>query len=146
MRRPAAMSRLIGALALAGALAGLSACTTTGHGFNSGGASRLEPGVSTYADAVAAMGALPMNTYQQRDGTFTAHWYVRQSVLTDAIYRSKEAYLLFGPDGRFLRLLGVSKPVLPDEVTTDGQSSQPVPLEAQGPSSSPRQGAAPAAL
>ena len=102
-------------LLVAIAIVGLAGCTTTGQGFSGAGLLRLSPGVSTYPEAVAELGGLPAATYRQGDGTFVAHWYERQSLLTDGLYFSKEAKLLFAADGLFLRVLDSHNiPMLPD--------------------------------
>jgi len=104
--------RILGIVLTAALSAGLAACTTTGHRFNPCAVSRLTPGVSTYPDVVAELGSTPYATYIQDDGGFIAHWYVRDSVVTDALYHHQGVMLLFGADARLLRQLNGRKAVL----------------------------------
>jgi len=92
------------AIALAVLLSsGLTACTTTGHHYNPCAIAHLTPGVSTYPDAVEELGSVPYATYIQDDGSFIAHWYMRDSVVTDALYLHHGVMLVFGADGSLLR-------------------------------------------
>jgi len=97
------MGIVLTAALAAGLGAGLGACTTTGYRFNPCAVSRLTPDVSTYPDVVAELGSVPYATYIQDDGGFIAHWYVRDAVVTDALYHHQGVMLLFGADGRLLR-------------------------------------------
>jgi len=101
---PARCVRAVSACVLTVALCcGLAACTTTGHRFNPCAVSRLTPGVSTYADAVAELGSVAAATYIQDDDSFVAHWYVRDSIVTDALYQHYGIMLVFSAEGRFVR-------------------------------------------
>jgi len=112
-RRFIPLLRAAGACALAAMLsAGLGACTTTGHHFNPCAVARLTPGVSTYPEAVAKLGSVPVATYIQDDGSFIAHWYLRDSVVTDALYHHQGVMLLFGADAYLLRPVNGRKAAL----------------------------------
>lgn len=80
---------------------GLAACSTTGRSFNAEALGQFVPGQTTYAQAVQLLGAEPVNTYAQLNGTLIARWAQKASVLTDAIYVRRELMLRFSPDGRF---------------------------------------------
>jgi len=106
-----ALPRCVARAALALGLGiGMGACTTTGHRFDPCGVARLRASVSTYAEAVAQLGSLPVATYIQGDDSFVAHWYVRDTVLPDALYLGREVSLLFDDEGRFLRLANGRQP------------------------------------
>lgn len=83
----------------------LGACTSTGNSFNSSGIHRLVPGETTMEQAVAALGADPVNSYRQLDGSAMMVWSHKNSMLTDALYLNQELWLAFGPEGRFQRIV-----------------------------------------
>lgn len=94
----------------------VAGCTSTGNAFNTMAVHQLVPGQTTMADAVRLLGADPVNTYRQYDGSATSIWARKNSMLTDAIYLNQELWLAFGPDGRFQRVvkkhnLPLGKPV-----------------------------------
>jgi len=90
---------LLGAMLLAG-------CSTAGHNFNEKGLAQMTPGQTTFAQAQQLLTALPDRVYPQSDGTTVALWSFKASVVNDGLYARKSATLQFGPDGRFMRLLG----------------------------------------
>lgn len=81
------------------------ACTSTGNSFNTQARNQLVIGETTMEQAVAILGADPVNTYRQLDGSATSIWSSKNSMLTDAIYLNQELWLAFGPDGRFQRVV-----------------------------------------
>lgn len=81
------------------------ACTSTGNSFNTQARNQLVVGETTLLQAVDILGADPVNTYRQLDGSATSIWSSKSSVMTDAIYLNQELWLAFGPDGRFVRVL-----------------------------------------
>jgi methyl-accepting chemotaxis protein-1 (serine sensor receptor) len=92
------------ALAVAMLLA-LAGCVATGHSFNSAALGDLTPGQTTMAQAVYMLNAPPDKIYPQSDGTTMALWRVHATWLVDTVYVTLEAMLLFGPDGRLVRLV-----------------------------------------
>ena len=83
----------------------LSACATTGSTFDSSALPMLVPGETTLDQASALLKADPVNVYRQLDGSATARWAHKASLLTDAIYFNQELWLAFGPDGRYQRIV-----------------------------------------
>lgn len=108
-RRGMAVGRAVAA-GLLGAL--LSACSVSGHNFNESGLGTLAPGLATFFDAKLALGAQPVALYAQGDGTTVARWAYHASYVNDGLYHRKEAVLLFGPDGRLIRLLDTTNILL----------------------------------
>ena len=80
----------------------LAGCSTAGESFRASQLGRIVQGRTTLAQASQDLGAEPVNTWQQGD-TLLARWAYRGTVATDAVYFRQEAWLRFGPDGRFLR-------------------------------------------
>lgn len=92
--------------ALAGGLLVLVAgCATTGNSFDSSGLSMLVPGETTLEQASVLLKSDPVNVYRQLDGTATARWAHKASLVTDAVYFNREVWLAFGPDGRYQRVV-----------------------------------------
>jgi len=87
------------------ALAALAACATTGSTFDSSGLPMLVPGETTLDQASSLLKADPVNVYRQLDGTATARWAHKASLVTDAVYFNQELWLAFGPDGRYQRIV-----------------------------------------
>ena len=96
----------------------ISACTTTGRSFDSLALAKFVPGETTFQEAVKLFGAEPDNTYAQLNGSMTARWAYKGSVLTDAIYFRQEVMLRFDPAGRFERVVDtvnvISRPGVPN--------------------------------
>jgi hypothetical protein len=118
------MKTLLRALAVAvlGASA-LSACSTTGDSFHSMGLSRIVPGQTTLAQASDLLGAAPVDTYAQGDGSVLARWAYKMSLVTDAVYARQELWLEFGPGGRFERVVRkVNVPSNPAPPPADGRT------------------------
>lgn len=84
---------------------GLAACSTTGSSFDSSGLHYLVPGQTTLDEASGSLQSPPTDTYRQQDGSATARWSHKASMVTDAIYFNQELWLAFGPDGRFQRIV-----------------------------------------
>jgi hypothetical protein len=82
----------------------LAGCSTTGNSFDTSALRFIMPGQTTLAEASSLLGASPVNTYQQQDGSLMARWAHNASLMTDAIYFNQELWLDFGPDGRFVRI------------------------------------------
>lgn len=101
-QRLAAAFRKIAVFALFGLLA---ACATTGSTFDSSALPMLVPGETTLDQASALLKADPVNVYRQLDGSATARWAHKASLVTDAIYFNQELWLAFGPDGRYQRIV-----------------------------------------
>ncbi|MGN6579827.1 MAG: hypothetical protein ACTHJ1_07545 [Bordetella sp.] len=83
----------------------LAGCVATGHGFNSAALADMTPGQTTMAQAVYMLNAPPDRIYPQSDGTTLAFWRFHVTVFVDGVYATQEAMLLFGPDGRLIRLV-----------------------------------------
>lgn len=83
----------------------LSACYSTGNNFSSAGLVKLQPGISTFHDAVELLEADPVNTYYRTDGTYMARWAYINSLLPDAIYMDKELWLGFDAQNYFVRVV-----------------------------------------
>lgn len=84
----------------------LSGCHTTGNNFSSQGLARLEPGVSTYYDAVESLESDPVNKYFRPDGSYMARWAHVNSLFPDGVYMDREIWLEFDA---FDYLIRVSK-------------------------------------
>jgi len=105
-------------LAVAGAaLALLTACSTTGQSFNATALPQIVVGRTTFQQAQTLLGAAPVDIYRQADGSMTARWAVKASMVTDALYVRQELLLRFGPDGRFERVV--------DSVNVPGEPGKP---------------------
>ncbi|TAM90132.1 MAG: hypothetical protein EPN41_02190 [Candidimonas sp.] len=89
----------------AGACLAVAACSTTGQRFNSLALSRIVPGQTTLDQASAILGSEPTQTYAQGGGVTLARWAYKATLVTDAVYARQELWLLFGPDGRFDRVV-----------------------------------------
>ncbi len=104
----------------------VAGCTSTGNAFNTMAVHQLVPGETTMADAVRILGADPVNTYRQYDGSATSIWARKNSMLTDAIYLNQELWLAFGPDGRFQRVVKKHNLPLNNNSTQQGNPSATV--------------------
>lgn len=102
MRLLQVFARTLTYLAIAVHVAG---CDTTGRNFQADRLSSLVPGQTTLAQAAYEFAAPPTRLYPQSDGTTLALWSYQVRLVTDALYKRKEATLQFGPDGRLLRLV-----------------------------------------
>lgn len=83
----------------------VAACSTQGHNFQANRLASLTPGQTTLAQASYELAAPPARLYPQSDGTLFAVWSYKFTLLTDVIYKRKEATLQFAADGRLLRLV-----------------------------------------
>lgn len=109
------------AVTLAAAVA-LAGCTTSGQPFQTNGLQQLVPGQTTFAQAVAALGAEPVDVYRSAEGAFMARWAQKTSVVTDALYWRKETWLTFDAGGRFVREVANINAV-PPKTGSDAQST-----------------------
>ncbi|MEI2417608.1 hypothetical protein V8Z80_15645 [Orrella sp. JC864] len=91
---------------------GVSACSVTGHNFDESRLGTLVPGQSTLFETKVALRAQPVALYAQGDGTTLARWSHHASFVNDGLYHRKEAVLLFGPDGRLIRLVDTTNILL----------------------------------
>jgi len=92
-------------LVLAGILASTAACTTTGRAFDTSEMHRIIPGTTTLEEASAVLKSDPEIVYRQLDGTATARWSSKNSVLPDALYFRRELSLRFDSEGRYERIV-----------------------------------------
>src|SRR5690554_2392721 len=88
--------RAMRALAVVGLLASLAACSTTGRSFDTSEMTRIIPGQTTLEQASSILKAQPENIYRQLDGSATARWASKGTLLTDAVYFRRELSLRFG--------------------------------------------------
>jgi hypothetical protein len=101
----------------------IAACASAGKDFNGAKLPELQPGVSTVADATRVLGADPGQTIMLANGTRHVTWqYVTSSGFTGRT-EIKQATLVFGTDGRLVRVLSLVNVPL-DE--TARQRLQPV--------------------
>lgn len=100
----------IAVAAMAGAA--VSACAITGHNFDDSALGGLVPGQTSFFDTKVALRAQPVDVYPQGDGTTLARWAHKASFVNDGLYHRKEAVLLFGPDGRLIRLVDTTNILL----------------------------------
>lgn len=84
------------------ALCPLSGCMTVGDKFDMAVVQRFQPGVTTRADAERQLGA-PMSITNMADGSVLLQWMYTQAVYVSA--ESKHVALLFGVDGKFVRVV-----------------------------------------
>ena len=95
------------------AVVALAGCTTTGQFFKTEALANFVPGQTTFTEAVAMLGAEPVNTYAQLNGAMLARWAHKGSVLTDAIYFRQEATLRFDSQGRFVGVVDTVNILIP---------------------------------
>lgn len=104
----------------------VGACASAGKDFNGAKLPELQPGVSTVADATRILGAEPMQIITGANGGQGVMWqYVTVSGLTGRT-EIKRASLVFGPDGRFVRIFQLVNIPLNE---ADRQRLQPVSTE-----------------
>lgn len=92
--------RLVRAFLISGSLV-LAGCSTTGNSFNTTDIRFLMPGETTLQEASQLLQGEPVNIYRAADGSATARWAHRSTVLTDAVYFTRELWLAFDPYGRY---------------------------------------------
>jgi hypothetical protein len=90
--------------AAVGLLLSLGACASSG--VNPGAASHFKPGVTTRADAVAALGQ-PASVYEASDQTKTLTWAASGGLFDSD--STKGLSIQFGPDGRMVRIVSAPK-------------------------------------
>lgn len=108
-------------LVLAGCLATLAACSTTGNSFSSLALSRIIPGQTTQQQASEILGAQPASEYCRNSGACVVRWAHKFTWVTDAAYLRQELWLQFAPDGTFQRV--VKKINLPFGIHAGAQQS-----------------------
>lgn len=86
------------------AIALLAGCASTGNNFNAGNLARLEPGITTVAQASELLGAEPAQTINRPDGKRGVVWqYVNTTAFSGT--EIKQAVLLFDEQGHFIRVV-----------------------------------------
>ena len=98
-------ARALRVLAVGALLSSLAACYTTGRSFDTSEMSRIIPGHTTLEQASTILKAEPDNVYRQLDGSATARWASKSTLLTDAVYFRRELSLRFDSAGRFQRVV-----------------------------------------
>lgn len=82
----------------------LVGCASTGNNFNADSLAKLEPGITTVAQASDLLGAKPTQTINRADGKQGVVWqYVNTTAFTGTDI--KQAVLLFDEQGHFLRVV-----------------------------------------
>jgi hypothetical protein len=92
---------LLAALAL-GATGALDACADGSGAFMQQTASRFTPGVTTRAEAVAALGS-PSSIYEAANGEKTLSWARDGGLFNPG--ETRQLALVFGPDDRLVRIV-----------------------------------------
>lgn len=86
------------------AIALLAGCASTGNNFNADNLARLEPGITTVAQASELLGAKPTQTINRPDGKKGVVWqYVSSKAFSGTDI--KQAVLLFDAQGHFIRVV-----------------------------------------
>ncbi len=86
------------------AFALLVGCASTGNNFNADNLAKLEPGITTVAEASELLGAKPTQTINRSDGKRGVVWqYVNSTAFAGTDI--KQAVLLFDEQGHFLRVV-----------------------------------------
>jgi hypothetical protein len=96
---------LLGAL-LASCAAACAGCMQIGAHFDTRKVAELEPGVSTEQDAIEKLGK-PGSVSNLPDGTRLLEW--QYDYATVLVAGSANAAILFGPDGRMIRIAHLDK-------------------------------------
>lgn len=82
----------------------LSGCASSGRDFNESAITQLQPGITTLMDATTLLGSKPVQTVNRADGYSVSFWrYIQVNGLV-ATTHQKEVGLVFGPDGRYVRV------------------------------------------
>jgi hypothetical protein len=93
----------------------VTGCASAGKRFNSSRVGELEPGVTTIEEAKHILEAEPVQVILNDSGRKLAIWrYITSSGLT-ANTSIQEVALVFGPDGKFLRVFQLINVPLKDE-------------------------------
>lgn len=88
------------------AVLAVTACVQTGYNYNTALFSQIKAGESTLDDVNRILGAHPTNVYRALDGSFTAMYSHKSSILADAIYFNKELLLAFDNEGKYKNVVG----------------------------------------
>ena len=83
----------------------LAACSTTGSSFDTSALRLLVPGQTTLAQASELLHSEPENVYRRLDGSATARWAHKASMVTDAVYFNRELWLAFDANGHYLSIV-----------------------------------------
>jgi len=100
------MGRFTAAVLVAAALA-LAGCADGEGQFATSTSSHFTPGVTTRAQAVAALGP-PSSVYELADGTRTLTWARTGGLFAEGETRSLS--VLFGPDDKMIRVVNAPAP------------------------------------
>lgn len=84
----------------------ITACAQTGYSYSTSQFSSIKAGESTLDDVNEILGAHPTNVYRALDGSFTAMYSHKATLLTDAIYFNRELLLAFDNEGKFKNIVG----------------------------------------
>lgn len=93
-------------IAFSGAILAATACVQTGYNYNTAQFSQIKAGESNLDDVNRILGAHPTNIYRSVDGSFTAMYSHKKSLIADAIYHNKELLLAFDNLGRYKYIVG----------------------------------------
>lgn len=83
----------------------LAACSTTGSSFDTSALRLMVPGQTTLAQASELLHSEPENVYRRLDGSATARWAHKASMVTDAVYFNRELWLAFDANGHYLSIV-----------------------------------------
>lgn len=117
------LRRAIKLIIICSAVLTVTACVQTGYSYSTAQFSSIKVGESTLDDVNRILGAHPTNVYRALDGSFTAMYSHKSSVLADAIYFNKELLLAFDNHGKFKHVIGGDNQVPPKEDNINNKSS-----------------------
>ena len=81
----------------------LLGCATLGRDFSAAALQRMQPGVTTLADASALLGGAPMQTVRHDSGQVTQRWqYIAAGPV--GVVANKSVTLIFDAAGRLVRV------------------------------------------
>ena len=97
--------RAVGAIISLLVAATLGGCVTSGQPFDGGRVAEMQPGRSSFSDALLVLGAPPVEIYRERFGQYTARWSSKRSMVNDGVYLRQSLTLAFGADDKLIRLV-----------------------------------------
>lgn len=112
------MKKLLQIIVVALAIWAMAGCatSTSGNNFNDANLTQLQPGVTTLDDAVKLLGTPPNSSQIGQSGAIGYNWVFVEAKANGFTSKSsvstKSAMLIFGTDGKFLRILRLSNIVL----------------------------------